>query len=61
MAKKKRFEVIHDFTDLQDAGKVYRKGDRYPKPANKKVKDERIEELQGNNNKLGKPVIKEVE
>lgn len=59
MAKKK-FEAIVDFKDLQDNGKIYKAGDTYPKPANKKVEDDRIEELLSSENKMGKPVIKEI-
>ncbi|WP_026572501.1 hypothetical protein [Bacillus sp. UNC438CL73TsuS30] len=58
---KQKYEVIHDFKDLQDKNKVYRVGDTFPKPANKKVTEERLEELSSTSNKLGKPVIKELE
>ncbi|PKR82563.1 hypothetical protein [Heyndrickxia camelliae] len=60
MAKKK-YEVIHDFKDLQDKDKIYRVGDTYPQPINKKVEEKRLEELLSSSNKLGKPVIKEIE
>lgn len=56
-----KYEVIHPFHDLQDKNKVYGIGDRFPKPANKTVSKERLEELSSNNNKIGKPVIKVVE
>lgn len=59
--KAKKYEAIQDFKDLQDGGKVYLVGDSYPKPANKKIKKERIEELLSSDNKQGRPVIKEVE
>lgn len=61
-AKKKKtsYEVIRDFTDLQDGNKVYRKGDTFPKPANKKIDSERLEGLLQGDNKQGRPVIKEV-
>lgn len=55
-----KYEVIEDFTDLQDKNKVYFKGDTFPSPANKRVKKERIEELLNDKNKQGKPLIKEV-
>ncbi|MCM3169020.1 hypothetical protein M3617_19800 [Peribacillus frigoritolerans] len=45
MNEKKTYQAIQDFKDLQDKRKVYRKGDTFPKPANKKVEDERLEEL----------------
>lgn len=56
-----KYVVLHDFTDLQDKNKIYRKGDVFPKPANKKVTKKRIEELSGNKNKRKIPLIKKVE
>ncbi|MFP3512958.1 hypothetical protein SB775_25790 [Peribacillus sp. SIMBA_075] len=58
--EKKTYQAIVDFKDLQDKGKVYRKGDTFPKPGNKKVEKERLEELLSTENKPGKPVIKEI-
>lgn len=59
-----KYVVIHDFTDLQDSSKgknkVYRSGDSYPNPANKKISDERLAQLSGKNNRLGVAVIREV-
>ncbi len=60
MAKKK-YEVLQKFVDLQDKKKVYNVGDSFPKPANKKVTEERINELSSENNKRGKALIKEIE
>ncbi|WP_239705194.1 hypothetical protein [Mammaliicoccus sp. R-M63] len=60
MAKKK-YEVLQKFIDLQDKKKVYNVGDSFPKPANKKVTEERINELSSENNKRGKALIKEIE
>lgn len=60
MAKKKKYEAVVDFTDLEDGGKIYREGDAYPKPANKKVSEERLEALLSSDNKRNEPVIKEV-
>ncbi|MBT2718328.1 hypothetical protein [Bacillus sp. ISL-57] len=60
MSKKKKYQVTVDFKDLQDKDKIYRKGDSFPKPGNKKVEEERLEELLSSENKLGKPVIKEI-
>ncbi|WP_410864004.1 hypothetical protein [Peribacillus sp. SIMBA_075] len=60
MIEKKTYQAIVDFKDLQDKGKVYRKGDTFPKPGNKKVEKERLEELLSTENKPGKPVIKEI-
>ncbi|MFD9629009.1 hypothetical protein [Peribacillus muralis] len=59
MTTKRRFEVIEDFKDLQDKNKLFFKGDRFPRPPNKKVEPERLEELLSSDNKLKKPVIKE--
>lgn len=57
MAKKVKYEVIKDFTDLQDKNKVYIAKDSFPNPANKKISDERIQELLSHDNKQGVPVI----
>ena len=51
--------VIKDFTDLQDDNHVYRTGEKYPRKG--RVKKERIEELAGNENKRGEPLIQEEE
>ncbi|WP_226677195.1 hypothetical protein [Mesobacillus jeotgali] len=56
----KKYEAIASFTDSQDKGKVYQKGDPYPNPANKKVSAERIKQLSSEDNRLGYPVIKEI-
>lgn len=66
MAKKKTHTVLLDFTDEQDKErngkfKVYRKGKPYPRPANKKVSQERLDELMSSENKRKEPVIKEDE
>ncbi|MDX8288834.1 hypothetical protein SLL00_03475 [Metabacillus indicus] len=57
---KPKYEALIKFKDKQDDSKVYEKGDRFPKPANKKIEDERIQELLSSDNKAGKPVIKEI-
>lgn len=56
-----KYVVLHDFTDLQDDKKVYRKGKNFPRPANKKVSKARIEELSTNKNRRGFPLIKKIE
>lgn len=61
MAKKAKYEAVVDFKDLQDNDKVYKKGDSFPKPANKKVEEERIAELLSHDNRRGFPQIKETE
>lgn len=59
--KKRKFVAVQDFKDLQDNGKVYLKGDSFPKPANKSVSDERLQELLTAVNNQNRSVIKEVE
>lgn len=56
----KQYQVVHDFKDLQDKNKIYRAGDSFPSPANKKVSAARIAELSGKNNRLGLALIQEV-
>lgn len=56
-----KYEVIRDFVDSQDKNKKYKVGDSYPQPANKKISGERLAELLSSDNKLGQPVIREVE
>ncbi len=60
MAKPK-YEVTAAFKDAQDKLKKYKEGDRYPRPANKKIAPERIEELKTKTNRKGVPFIKELE
>lgn len=55
------YTVLHDFKDLQDKGYVYFKGDAYPRKGNKKVTQERADELMLTKNKMGKALIKEQE
>ncbi|NIK11194.1 hypothetical protein FHR85_000567 [Alkalibacillus almallahensis] len=59
MAKQK-YEVIESFRDLEE-DKEYFKGDRFPKPANKKVSQERLDELSSSDNKAGRPLIQQSE
>lgn len=54
-----KYEVISAFKDLQDENHVYRTGDKYPRKG--RAKKERIEELTGADNLIGKPVLREVE
>lgn len=56
-----RFKALVAFRDLQDSEKLYEQGGAYPRPANKKVKPERLEELLGSDNALGRPVIGGIE
>lgn len=55
-----KYEVIESFRDLEE-DKEYFKGDRFPKPANKKIKQERLDALSSTNNKAGRPLIKKVD
>ena len=41
--KEVKYEVVYDFLDKNDNRKHYVKGKPYPRPANKKVNDERIQ------------------
>lgn len=60
MAEKKTesYVVLSNFRDLEDGKKSYKTGERFPKPANKKVSKKRLDELLSKDNKVGKPVIK---
>lgn len=48
------------FRDLKDNGRIYEKGETYPRRGLKKD-EARIAELAGNKNKSGKPLIKAVQ
>lgn len=50
------YKVICAFTDLQDRNHVYLVGDKFPHD-NKVVSENRIRDLMGKNNKIGKPLI----
>jgi len=54
-----KYVVIKDFKDLQDNNHIYRVGDKYPRKG--RPKKERIEELLGNENRIGEPLIVEVD
>ena len=47
--------VIEKFEDRD--GKVYKAGEVYPRPANKKVSKKRLDELLTDNNREGRPFI----
>lgn len=49
-------KVLYKFADLKDKGHVYNVGDNYPRAGYKPTK-ERVEELKGSDNKIGKPLI----
>lgn len=50
------YKVIKFFTDLQDNGHAYHEGDPFPREG-LKVSSNRIEELSGDKNKRGIPLI----
>lgn len=54
------YEVIRDFTDLQDNEYPYIAGDVFPRDG-MEVSKERINELSGSNNLQRKPLIKKIE
>lgn len=60
-AKKEKYIVVSPFKDLEDKGKVYQPDEVYPRPANKKIKDDRIKELLTKKSRTGKPFIKKAE
>lgn len=60
MAKEK-YIVIRNFTDLEDKNKKYEVNDPFPKPANKKVSEDRLRELSSADNRQGKVLIQKVE
>lgn len=55
-----KYKVLHSFTDLQDNAFHYETGMSYPRNGYKPSKG-RIEELSGNNNRHGLPLIIAVE
>ena len=54
------YKVICRFADLQDESHVYEVGDIYPREGHEPSL-KRIRELSGKKNKIGEPLIKEVE
>lgn len=55
--KKKEYEVVFEFLDLEDNEYHYKVGDTFPREG-KKVTQKRIDELSGKSNKIGRPLIK---
>lgn len=49
-------KVVYKFADLVDGNHIYEVGDKYPRDGYKPTK-ERVEELKGSDNKIGKPLI----
>lgn len=56
-----KYEVTHTFKDLQDKNKLYKKGQTFLRPTNKKIEEERILELTSSENRQKKQLIKKVE
>lgn len=56
----KKYVVIHDFKDLNDKNIIYINGDIYPRRADAVIDEERIKELSSAENKIGRPLIKEI-
>lgn len=54
-----RYRVIKDFSDLNDGRHVYRVGDAYPRKG--RAAKKRVEELSGDDNRHGTPLIEPVE
>jgi hypothetical protein len=54
------YKVVEMFYDLQDGNHAYHPGDTFPRDG-LKVTEERISELAGDKNALGKPLIEKVE
>ncbi len=52
------FNVVYQFADLEDGNHIYYVGDKYPRDGYEPTKD-RISELSGENNKIGRPLIKQ--
>ncbi|WP_117161343.1 hypothetical protein [Paraliobacillus sp. X-1268] len=57
---KVKYIVIESFRDLED-DKEYEKDKAFPRPANKNIKQERLDELASSDNKAGRPLIQKVE
>lgn len=54
------YVVIERFADLQDRNRIYEAGDTYPRPGFD-VSPERLAELAGSDNRIGKPLIVDVD
>lgn len=52
--------VLMRFADLQDGNRVYEAGDTYPRPGFD-VPPERLAELAGSDNRMGEPLIVDVD
>ncbi|PWU68318.1 hypothetical protein [Gracilibacillus dipsosauri] len=57
---KAKYIVLESFLDLEE-DKEYEKDKPFPRPANKKIRQERLDALASSNNKAGRPLIKKIE
>ena len=53
------YKVIYKFSDLHDNNAIYNVGDEYPRKGYEPTK-ERVVELSGAKNKVGRPLIEKV-
>lgn len=53
------YRVVKEFKDLKDNRHFYSVGDAFPRKG-KRPSQERIDELLGSDNKLGRPVIEKI-
>lgn len=53
------YRALMRFADLMDGGRIYEAGEQYPRPG-LDVKEERIAELAGSDNRAGYPMIARV-
>ena len=54
------YRAVVEFYDLQDGNRLYHAGDSYPRDG-LSVSDERLKQLAGNHNRMGHPLIVQVE
>lgn len=54
------YVVLMRFADLQDGNRIYEAGDEYPRPGFE-VSMERLAELAGSDNRVGQPLIVDVD
>lgn len=54
------YKVVYGFADLQDGNYIYSVGDSFPRDGGIPT-PERVTELKGSNNKIGRPLIEEIE
>ncbi len=55
------FRVIYPFKDIQDGWRPYKVGEEFPREGAPLPSSERLAELSGSENRLGRPLIEKVE